>query len=565
LVGVDALRRRLPENLGQPLLHRRHARLPADQQQLVDVLRLELRVVHHPGEDGDGAVDQLAGDVLEHLAGEDEVDVERLALRRHGDERHGEGRLLAAAEIDLHPLGEVLDPLHRHRIGGEIDAVLLREVVQHVLDHRLVEVEPAEEDVAAGRLHLEHAVADLDDGDVEGAPSEVVDHHSLVQVLADPVGEGGGGGLVDDPHHLQLDQLPRVLHRLALPVGEVGGHGHHRARHLLSQVVLRDHPDLVQDLCADLGEAKVLVPDVEHHVVPLALLHLVGDGLLHQLHHVAAVGAPDETLGRVHGIARIELPLALRLVADQLVALVVDGEDRGDDELSPLVGNELDRAVLDDGGATVRGAEVDSDDLAHEVVEYTMVDSLRYLKSVGDQVRRTFVANKTILAFQEYMEAFFEAPRVHARDAAQYIRDCFDFYGTETIQRPPGSVRRFKLFDRPFDQTPGVQEGEGGAPVIGQEEVQNAIYRILHSFVRAGRVHKLILLHGPNGSAKSSIVGALQRALEDYSRKEEGALYRLNWIFPNERLVKGSIGFGEKLGGVGAVETYAHLEGEQID
>jgi serine protein kinase len=194
-----------------------------------------------------------------------------------------------------------------------------------------------------------------------------------------------------------------------------------------------------------------------------------------------------------------------------------------------------------------------------------MVDSARYLKSVGDQVRRSFLANKTILAFQEYMEAFFEAPRVHARDAAQYIRDCFDYYGTETVQRASGSVRRFKLFDRPFDQVAGVQEGEGGAPVVGQEDVQNAIYRILHSFVRAGRVHKLILLHGPNGSAKSSIVAAMQRGLEDYSRKEEGALYRFNWIFPNERLVKGSIGFGETKLGTGTVETYAHLEGEQID
>ncbi len=70
-----------------------------------------------------------------------------------------------------------------------------------------------------------------------------------------------------------------------------------------------------------------------------------------------------------------------------------------------------------------------------------MVDSLRYLKTVGDQVRRAFLENKTILAFQEYMEAFFEAPRVHARDAAQYIRDCFDFYGTETLHLPWGSVR----------------------------------------------------------------------------------------------------------------------------
>ena len=194
-----------------------------------------------------------------------------------------------------------------------------------------------------------------------------------------------------------------------------------------------------------------------------------------------------------------------------------------------------------------------------------MVDSLRYLKTVGEQVQGAFLGNKTILAFQEYMEAFFEAPRVHARDAAQYIRDCFDFYGTEMLARPSGAVRRFKLFDRPFDQGATLQEGEGGAPVVGQEDVQNAIYRILNSFVRAGRVHKLILLHGPNGSAKSSLVAAIQRALEDYSRKDLGALYRFNWIFPNERLVKGSIGFGDKVAGGAAVESYAHLEGEQID
>src|SRR5216683_1393133 len=195
-----------------------------------------------------------------------------------------------------------------------------------------------------------------------------------------------------------------------------------------------------------------------------------------------------------------------------------------------------------------------------------MVDSLRYLQNVGEQVQQTFLRNKTILSFQEYMEAYFERPRVHARDAAQYIRDCFDFYGSETVQRSSGPVRRFKLFDRPFDLgANSSQEGEGGAPICGQEDVQNAIYRILSGFVRAGRMNKLILLHGPNGSAKSSIVAAIQRGLEDYSRKEEGQLYRFNWIFPSEKLVKGSIGFGETKNGGPRVESYAHLEGEQVD
>src|SRR5438067_4458126 len=122
-----------------------------------------------------------------------------------------------------------------------------------------------------------------------------------------------------------------------------------------------------------------------------------------------------------------------------------------------------------------------------------MVDSLRYLQSVGEQVRQAFVGNKTILSFQEYMEGFFETPRIHARDAAQYIRDCFDFYGITTARNPGGPLRRFKLFDRPFDQGPSsLQEGEGGAPVCGHEEVQNAIYRILNGFVR------------PEGSTSSS-------------------------------------------------------------
>ena len=38
--------------------------------------------------------------------------------------------------------------------------------------------------------------------------------------------------------------------------------------------------------------------------------------------------------------------------------------------------------------------------------------------------------------------------------------------------------------------------------VAGQEEAQNALYRQISNFIRAGRVNRLILLHGPNGSAK---------------------------------------------------------------
>ncbi|MFN0062586.1 MAG: PrkA family serine protein kinase [Myxococcaceae bacterium] len=180
-----------------------------------------------------------------------------------------------------------------------------------------------------------------------------------------------------------------------------------------------------------------------------------------------------------------------------------------------------------------------------------------FLKTVGEEVRNDFTKNRSILSYEEYVQLFLQWPKQQTRNAAQYLRDMMDHFGTELLEHPAGRLRRFKLFD--------LTEGEREGRIAGQEEVQNAIYRVLGNFVRTGRADKLILLHGPNGSAKSSIVDALKRGAERYSRVPEGALYRLNWVFPTEKLVKGSIGFGEKISGAGELATYAHLESENVD
>ncbi len=183
-------------------------------------------------------------------------------------------------------------------------------------------------------------------------------------------------------------------------------------------------------------------------------------------------------------------------------------------------------------------------------------EALRYLTTVGGQVKSAFDNDRTILSFDEYMDLLLSAPRRYARNAAQYVRDVFDHFGTEMRPGPGGPIRHFKLFDLELD-------GEGR--VAGQDEVQNAIYRILGNFVRLGRVNKLILLHGPNGSAKSSLVAAVMRGMEAYSRLPEGALYRFNWIFPSEKLVRGgSLGFRDK-GVAKELASYAHLEGDALD
>ena len=107
---------------------------------------------------------------------------------------------------------------------------LLAELVRQIVDDALVEILAAEEGVAVGRLDLEHAVADLQHGDVEGAAAEIVDRDLAAALLFQPVGERGRGRLVDDAQHLEAGDPAGVLRRLALGVVEIGRHRDDRLR-----------------------------------------------------------------------------------------------------------------------------------------------------------------------------------------------------------------------------------------------------------------------------------------------------------------------------------------------
>jgi serine protein kinase len=190
------------------------------------------------------------------------------------------------------------------------------------------------------------------------------------------------------------------------------------------------------------------------------------------------------------------------------------------------------------------------------------------IDALASAVAHEFEATRRVLSFEEWFELLCAAPQVHARNAAQYLRDCFDFYGRRDVRIPSGKVSRFKPVRLRVRHPGGGPQIGASARLVGQERAQNAFYEAIDSFVRIGRVNKLLLLHGPNGSAKTTFLDSVMRALEAYSQTDGGALYRFSWVFPNKAARSGGIGFGtgrERGGEGGARETYARLSAEAVD
>jgi serine protein kinase len=180
------------------------------------------------------------------------------------------------------------------------------------------------------------------------------------------------------------------------------------------------------------------------------------------------------------------------------------------------------------------------------------------ISAIAENVEKRFLKGRRVLSFSEYLDLFASEPKRHARDASRYLRDCFDHFGTTAVEHPWGKFTRWKLFDLVWD--PSEHENA----LIGQEHVQEEIYRSVSNFAREGRPNRLVLLHGPNGSAKSTIVGCMMKALEHYSSLDDGALYRFNWVFPSAKTLRGSLGFNQKESAADT-GTYAHLPDDQID
>ena len=125
-------------------------------------------------------------------------------------------------------------------------------------------------------------------------------------------------------------------------------------------------------------------------------------------------------------------------------------------------------------------------------------------------------------SFADYLELLKRDPVV-GRSAFERIYDMILSFGTREYIDNKKKIVHFNFFDDP--------ENGGRDAIYGLDIPLMKLVNIFKSAAqRYGTERRVILLHGPVGSSKSTIARLLKKGLESYARKPDGSLFTFGWV-----------------------------------
>ncbi len=137
-------------------------------------------------------------------------------------------------------------------------------------------------------------------------------------------------------------------------------------------------------------------------------------------------------------------------------------------------------------------------------------------------------------SFQDYVDIVRERPEV-TRNAFQRLYDLILGYGTEEYVEFKKKIVAYPFFRDPIDN--------GRDAIYGLDVHLMKFVNVLKAAAQSyGPERRVVLLHGPVGSSKSTIVRLLKKGVEHYSETDAGALYSFRWEKNGQTLPEGIFG-----------------------
>jgi serine protein kinase len=128
--------------------------------------------------------------------------------------------------------------------------------------------------------------------------------------------------------------------------------------------------------------------------------------------------------------------------------------------------------------------------------------------------------------FAEYLALCEKNPAI-ARNAYQRLYDAVLSHGFEKYKVFKKECVRYHFFSDPFES--------GADGIFGLDFALMSLVDFFRSAAEGyGTDKRILLLHGPVGSSKSTIARLMKKGLEHYSRTDEGALYSFSWLLDED-------------------------------
>ncbi len=129
-------------------------------------------------------------------------------------------------------------------------------------------------------------------------------------------------------------------------------------------------------------------------------------------------------------------------------------------------------------------------------------------------------------SFNNYIDLCKENPKLY-RNAFQRMFDMILSHGTNEYTHFKERVIHYNFFDDPME--------DGLDAVYGIDPHLMKLVKLVESAANSyGTESRIFLLHGPVGSSKSTIARLMKKGLQEYSKKDDGAVYSFKWILDDE-------------------------------
>lgn len=141
------------------------------------------------------------------------------------------------------------------------------------------------------------------------------------------------------------------------------------------------------------------------------------------------------------------------------------------------------------------------------------------LSDLGNKFNRDRFKKLTqTMSFGDYYDMVNRRPQ-YAYSAYQRLYNMIMSFGIEKYDRYRKTITHYKFFD------------DEQIPIYGLENTLELLVKHIKGAANwHGPEKRILLLHGPVGSSKSTICRRLKRGIENYSQTDEGAIYTYNWV-----------------------------------